>query len=421
MIQSLYEVFIVFAVYSFLGWLLEVIFTMVYRGGFDNRGFLNGPACPIYGFGALATLFILSPFRGNFLAFFAGAVVLATVLELIVGFILDRVFREKWWDYTNEPLNFCGYICMKYSIFWGVSCTFLMYILHPGVMRLVEKLPVRTAMISIGIYYSLLGVDLLITLFTLSRITENIRSIHKVGAKIRKIKGAIGDNISGVSSAIKSKARRTSDLDELWEKYDTLIQKNKVLLYRLLQFFHPLARLIEKERLRRIAKVPASEKLALADETYYKLVENLLEEACVKEMQKYIQHGDTTTYTHCLAVSYYSFRLSRALPLSVDIESVVRGGLLHDLFLYDWHVPDRSHRFHGFYHPGFALRNANKYFKLNTIEQDIIKKHMWPLTITRIPRCRESVIVCLVDKACSLAETIGFRYKRKFEFNQVTD
>ena len=149
---------------------------------------------------------------------------------------------------------------------------------------------------------------------------------------------------------------------------------------------------------------------------YYRTIEELLAADCVQEMQQYKQHGGTTTYTHCLAVAYYSYRLCRVLPMKVDIKSVARGALLHDLFLYDWHVPDKSHRLHGFYHPGFAYANAVKYFDINNIEADIIRKHMWPLTVTRVPRCREAAIVCLVDKFCSFSETIGLHYKRQFVF-----
>jgi len=172
----------------------------------------------------------------------------------------------------------------------------------------------------------------------------------------------------------------------------------------------------DRERLVMNRKSAGNVRKAVTEELYYSTVEDLLAADCVQEMQQYIQHGDTTTYTHCLAVAYYSYRLSRILPVKVDIRSVARGALLHDLFLYDWHIPDQSHRLHGFYHPGFAYANAAKYFDLNNIEADIIRKHMWPLTVTRVPRCREAVIVCLVDKFCSFFETIGLHYPKQYVF-----
>lgn len=419
MIYSIYELLYIFAVYAFLGWLLEVVFVAATRGGFDNRGFLNGPACPIYGFGALFTLLILTPFRSNFLAFFACAVILATLLELTAGFILEKVFHEKWWDYKDEPLNFYGYICMKFSLAWGVGCAFLMYILHPLVIKFFVWIPAPVGFLFVAGLYLLLAADLGVTLIAFSKIADNIRMINQLGSKIRLLSDTIGDNISGgVFSVMRAKDRRLSDIDELKEKYDGLVQRNKILLNRLLRFFHPLTRLMDRERIRLSLKTAGTARRALSNKLYYSTIEELLAADCVQEMQQYKQHGDTTTYTHCLAVAYYSYRLCRVLPMKVDMKSVARGALLHDLFLYDWHIPDESHRLHGFYHPGFAYANAAKYFDINDIEADIIRKHMWPLTVTRVPRCREAAIVCLVDKFCSFSETIGLHYKKQFVFER---
>lgn len=124
-----------------------------------------------------------------------------------------------------------------------------------------------------------------------------------------------------------------------------------------------------------------------------------------QETKNYCQHGDTSTFTHCIVVSCYSYWLSLRLPLRYDRKSIIRGALLHDFYLYDWHIPNKSHRLHGFSHAGAALENANQYFELNQTEKDIIKCHMWPLNLTKVPRNREALLVCLVDKFCSFAET----------------
>lgn len=119
-----------------------------------------------------------------------------------------------------------------------------------------------------------------------------------------------------------------------------------------------------------------------------------------------IQHGDTTVLLHCLAVAYFSLLLAKKLRLRCDRGSLVRGALLHDYFLYDWHQPDRSHRLHGFHHAARALSNAQADLTLTKTEEDIIAHHMFPLTPAP-PRCREAVLVCLVDKGCGLYETFG--------------
>jgi uncharacterized protein len=146
-------------------------------------------------------------------------------------------------------------------------------------------------------------------------------------------------------------------------------------------------------------------KLSLSEEKeFYKNIDEYLASEYVQSMKQYIQHGNTTTYRHCIMVSYYSYWICLRLHLKCDMKSVAKGALLHDFYLYDWHEPDSSHRLHGFYHSGVALVNARKHFVLNPIEEDIIAKHMWPLTITKLPKYKESLVVCFVDKLCSVAE-----------------
>ncbi len=137
------------------------------------------------------------------------------------------------------------------------------------------------------------------------------------------------------------------------------------------------------------------------DTTYLECVKDLLSDAMVLSMENFIQHGDVTCLDHCVQVSYMSFRISKRLKL--DYRSVARGALLHDFFLYDWHVTKTKEGLHGFVHSRIALRNATERFKLTGLEQDIIVKHMWPLNITP-PKYKESLLVCLIDKYCATLE-----------------
>lgn len=121
----------------------------------------------------------------------------------------------------------------------------------------------------------------------------------------------------------------------------------------------------------------------------------------------YIQHGNVTVNAHVMNVARYSIAFSEKLHIPCNKREMIRGALLHDYFLYDWHIPDKvhPHRLHGFYHPGAALRNAAKEYELTEREKDIIKKHMWPLTV-KPPCYREGWIVTTADKWCSLMETL---------------
>lgn len=124
-----------------------------------------------------------------------------------------------------------------------------------------------------------------------------------------------------------------------------------------------------------------------------------------------IQHGDTTVLEHSVAVCAYSTIIAQALRIPVDERALVRGALLHDYFLYDWHVPDPSHRLHGFTHPRCACENAVRDFGIGPIEQSMVRHHMFPLTPAP-PNCREGAILCVADKVVATRETLhGFALK----------
>lgn len=135
------------------------------------------------------------------------------------------------------------------------------------------------------------------------------------------------------------------------------------------------------------------------------LLQGVADHPEVQKMRDYTQHGRVTTYEHCARVAALSYWLACRLRIRVDEQSLVRGAFLHDFYLNDWHDCAAITRLHGFTHPAAALENAQRLFPLNATEQDIIQSHMWPLTLTRPPRRRESVLVCLADKLCTLHET----------------
>lgn len=123
--------------------------------------------------------------------------------------------------------------------------------------------------------------------------------------------------------------------------------------------------------------------------------------------ENYIQHGDVSVMRHSISVAKHSLLIAKHLGIKYNKRDLIRGALLHDYFLYDWHSKEHGglHNLHGFYHPGIALKNANKEYRLSRRQSDIIKKHMWPLTVVP-PGCKEAWIVTMADKYCSLMETL---------------
>lgn len=151
-----------------------------------------------------------------------------------------------------------------------------------------------------------------------------------------------------------------------------------------------------------------NESMYLTDLVILKCIKERLRELALDKdflkMRKYIQHGTTNCVLHSIAVTHYSLIFASRLHIKIDYKKLVYGALLHDYFLYDWHDKDKSHKWHGFRHPKFALNNALKKWDLTDVEQDIIKCHMFPLTFFSVPKYKESLIVCLVDKMCATYE-----------------
>ncbi|MBR5116596.1 MAG: HD domain-containing protein [Lachnospiraceae bacterium] len=127
----------------------------------------------------------------------------------------------------------------------------------------------------------------------------------------------------------------------------------------------------------------------------------------VQEMKQYIQHGRISTYEHCDRVAHMSFRINRKLHLNANERELLTAAMLHDFYLYDWHnYDDNAHPWHGYHHADKAVENARLHFRVSPRVQKAIWSHMWPLNITRIPRTRESWILCLADKIVSVKETL---------------
>ena len=156
-----------FLVYAFLGWLLETLFCLVTQAQFMKRGFLYGPLCPMYGFAAIGMIQMLKNIKTNTIGKFCICMVVFTAFEYVVAVVLECLFGLRWWDYTNEVLNFQGRISLPYSIAWGIVGTIFVEKIHPFVKRKVDK---YSAMISKNVQIVLLymAVAIIIIDFMLS-------------------------------------------------------------------------------------------------------------------------------------------------------------------------------------------------------------------------------------------------------------
>ena len=182
-------------IYSCLGWCCEVAFAALKTGRFVNRGFLNGPVCPIYGFGVLSVVLVLEPVKDNLLLLFFGSMVFTSLLEFIAGFAMERIFHDKWWDYSNNPFNIKGYICLEFSIIWGIACVLVVDIIHPIIMKLVNAVPHTLGLWIMGALYVILAADAVLTLVELLKLPKRFKAMEELEAAITAVSDAMGENI----------------------------------------------------------------------------------------------------------------------------------------------------------------------------------------------------------------------------------
>ncbi len=202
---SVYQLLMLFLVYSFLGWCVEVSFVAVTTGRVVNRGFLNGPVCPIYGVGMLGALLLLEPVSDNLVLLFFLGMLLCTLVELIGGWILERAFHTRWWDYTDKPFNLGGYVCLGFSIMWGFAVTFAVRLIHPLIFSLVCWLPHLVGWILIGVLYVLFLIDFVLTLITVIGLRKQLGELERVGQALHTVGDTISDRLGNSALAADAK------------------------------------------------------------------------------------------------------------------------------------------------------------------------------------------------------------------------
>lgn len=225
----MYLLFWTFFAYAFLGWCMEVSFAALTSGRFVNRGFLNGPVCPIYGVGVVIVLFFLEPLRHNFFLLFVGSVLLTSLLEWLTGFVLEKIFHQRWWDYTNEPFNLGGYICLRFSIAWGLACLFVVDILHPSILWLIHLIPHTLGLVLLAVFSAGMLVDLTATVRTIARMNRQLTQLDELAGRIKSLSNELGENLAErvIDAAERSSGLREDIQDNLDEMREALAQRRE--------------------------------------------------------------------------------------------------------------------------------------------------------------------------------------------------
>lgn len=220
--MSLSLYFLLFLIYSFIGWFYEVLLTLVKKKKFINRGFLIGPYCPIYGVGSLFVIFLLNDYLDKPFGLFILSMVICSIVEYTGSFLLEKIFKTSWWDYSSQKFNINGRICLETMIPFGLGCMLIMYIVNPFFVSILIKIPKVVANIIAVILLILFIID-----FTVS--FQIIWKFKKISDDAKK------DNTEKVTEYVKKE----------------ILNRKKVLYTRLINAFPNLKVLKRMQNLKK--------------------------------------------------------------------------------------------------------------------------------------------------------------------------
>lgn len=252
-----------FITYSFLGWITETIFATCKNKHFVNRGFLYGPFCPIYGFGAILVIVPLESFKAilptNFFLYFITIIIYAAIftslLEYITGYLLEILFHTTWWDYSKNKFNIKGRICLLFSIFWGLGAFIIWEYIHPTIAYLIHSIPINLKNLILYIIILYFIIDITLTVRSLINLHIVLNEMYKLTLDL---KNELKENISDIKNEVSQKSKEITNKleskekitpEKLMENITNLIDnvhlelKNKQIINR----FTELSDLIQKQ------------------------------------------------------------------------------------------------------------------------------------------------------------------------------
>jgi uncharacterized membrane protein len=250
-----FQTILLFTVYSMIGWACESIYCSIPAKKFINRGFLNGPFCPVYGFGALLVIICLRPIQNHVVALFFCGMLLTSLLEYITGYLLEKAFHTKWWDYSQKKFNLRGRVCLKNSLMFGALCVILMRIINPYVERLVGRIPSWLLTVLALALFMYFIIDSVIT----------VRSILQLNGKLAVLQEAL-DELKTKNEMFKSKLKKGLEqkleekisedarekLEVLSKRLQEMEQVHKRMQKRLLHAFPNMTSIRHNESLNRL-------------------------------------------------------------------------------------------------------------------------------------------------------------------------
>lgn len=241
MVFSFYEICWFFFIYSFIGWAAEVAAAAFNRKKFINRGFVSGPFCPIYGTGAVAFAVFLSELYRNVFFLFLGGAILASFIEFLTGALLEKIFHRKWWDYSKKRFHFEGYICLQYSLLWGMLAVVITCFVNPFLAPLIHLIPELIGTVLLWGMGILLVLDALGTAFAIWGMQKKMEQISQLTKGMGQVSRLLENAITRRITSRMEKAFPALGVEELRGKAK-IKEKSRVFgegcsFYKLVSLF----------------------------------------------------------------------------------------------------------------------------------------------------------------------------------------
>ena len=223
--NNFFILFLYFFIYSVLGWIVETLYCRIGDGRWTNRGFLFGPYCPIYGFGALIVIYTLGYFIYSPIYVFVLGMLATSILEYITSFILEKIFNAKWWDYSNMKFNIKGRICLLNTLEFGILGLVILYGIHPIISTLISKIPSDLIQLISTVLLIIMTIDTCSTVISLLNLKEKLSLLYDLAEKIKS------------QNHLQHKLSDFYLYKELSEFRKNLISKRNIQIERLLDAF----------------------------------------------------------------------------------------------------------------------------------------------------------------------------------------
>ena len=230
-----------FIIYSFLGWVMESVFRSICERKLINTGFLRGPICPIYGIGAIIMILVLNNFKSNILVLFLIGITVLTAWEYIVGYLLEKIFKTKYWDYSDHKFNFQGRICLTNSIYWGVLGVVFVKYIHPFIQNLINQIDINILKYVTTICMVIFVVDTITTIVKFKNIKATLEKVEALNKEIKeKIKEIPIIAKEKEFDKLKYNENIQNIIEELKNKRNKIILKLYKNVYRLKKAFQAI-------------------------------------------------------------------------------------------------------------------------------------------------------------------------------------